>query len=49
MIKKSSKRGNTLLIPPIAIRNQDKSTREKRFPKEGANFSQILLAMGELC
>ena len=49
MVKKISKRGSTLLIPPITIRNQYKSKRDKRFPKEGANFNEILLTKEELC
>ena len=49
MLKKISKRGSTLLLPPIEMRNQDKITREKRFPKDGTDFIQMLLTMGELC
>jgi hypothetical protein len=49
MPKEISKRVSAVLLPPIVIRNQEKSTTEKRLPKEGSNFSQILITMGELC
>jgi hypothetical protein len=48
MQENSSKRGSALLLPPIAKRNHNKSTRDRDFPKRAQISARILLTRGRV-